>query len=211
MCSASKTAIFSQRRLQVDFQHSHNLASKTCKAYLSEGYSSDEDESFQGLRESKLAQQLMHESKASPIAYYQSLWGMKDVQLKFTPEALEVIANQACSQGAGHEGIGTILEKLFLTIKFDILGSDVVAVEINEDAVFGKERPVYLKRTNSNSNKKRASAFKQRGSLYSIDEEIFDMSSPKLAATKVRQSRRIQKMPSRLSDYDMGIVEQLEV
>jgi ATP-dependent protease Clp ATPase subunit len=41
-----------------------------------------------------LAQQLMSESKTSPIAYYQSLWGMKDVQLKFTPEALEVIANQ---------------------------------------------------------------------------------------------------------------------
>lgn len=150
----------------------------------------------------------MHESKTSPIAHYQSLWGMKDVQLKFTPEALEVIANQACSQGAGHEGIGTILEKLFLNIKFDILGSDIVAVEINEDAVYGKERPVYFKR--HNYNKKRATAFKQRGSLYSIDEEIFEM-PPKLTAPSVRQSRRIHRMPSRLSDYDLAIVEQLEV
>ena len=64
---------------------------------------------------------------------------MKDVTLKFTPEALEIIANQATLQNAGHAGIATILEKLFLNIKFDILGNgDIVSVEICEDAVLGK-------------------------------------------------------------------------
>ena len=64
----------------------------------SEGYSSDEDDSFQGLHECELAQQLMYESRTSPILRYQSLWGMKDVELKFQPEALEVIANQVSTE-----------------------------------------------------------------------------------------------------------------
>ena len=106
--------------------------------FFSDGYSSEEDDSFQGLVENKLAQQMLNDPKINPIAYYQNLWGMKDVTLKFTPEALEIIANQATLQNAGHAGIATILEKLFLNIKFDILGSDIVSVEICEDAVLGK-------------------------------------------------------------------------
>ena len=107
--------------------------------FYSDGYSSEEDDSFQGLVENKLAQQMLNDPKINPIAYYQNLWGMKDVTLKFTPEALEIIANQATLQNAGHAGIATILEKLFLNIKFDILGNgDIVSVEICEDAVLGK-------------------------------------------------------------------------
>ena len=51
------------------------------------------DDSFQGLKENKLAR-LMTEAENSPIPHYQMLWGMKDVDLKFNPEALEIIANQ---------------------------------------------------------------------------------------------------------------------
>ena len=51
------------------------------------------DDSFQGLKENKLAR-MVTEAENSPIPHYQTLWGMKDVDLKFNPEALEIIANQ---------------------------------------------------------------------------------------------------------------------
>jgi len=59
----------------------------------SDDWFDDCDDSFQGLKENKLAR-LVTEAENSPIRHYQTLWGMKDVDLKFTPEALEIIANQ---------------------------------------------------------------------------------------------------------------------
>merc|ERR1712014_428604 len=117
----------------------HSRRNSQMSVEYSEGYSSEDDESFEGLVENKLAQQMLNDSKINPIAHYQTLWGMNDVALKFTPEALEIITNQATQQNAGHAGIAAILEKLFLNIKFDILGSDIASVEINEDAVLGKK------------------------------------------------------------------------
>merc|ERR1719219_2632770 len=145
--------------------------SSSLSADQSEGYSSDEDDSFQGLRENKLAQQLLNDSRTSPISYYQSLWGMKDVQLKFTPEALEVIANKAASQNAGHEGVGIILEKLFLNLELDIVGSDITSVEINEDVVLGKKRPNYVRKLNNSLVHRKKSGKVQQSNLYAIDEE----------------------------------------
>jgi len=169
----------------------------------SDGYSSEEDDSFQGLVENKLAQQMLNDPKINPIAYYQNLWGMKDVTLKFTPEALEIIANQATLQNAGHAGIATILEKLFLNIKFDILGNgDIVSVEICEDAVLGKKRPIYHKR---NGRKKTPPL---STNLCAIQED-------KILEGYVNKIQKVHRtripIPSRLTDYDMAILESIEV
>lgn len=67
--------------------------SSTASSDWSDGWSDDGDDSFQGLKENKLAK-LVTEAENSPIRHYQTLWGMKDVDLKFTPEALEIVANQ---------------------------------------------------------------------------------------------------------------------
>ena len=145
-----------------------------------------------------MAQQLLHDSKTSPIAYYQSLWGMKDVQLKFTPEALEIIANQATIQNAGHDGIATILEKLFINIKFDILGCDVTAVDINEDVVLGKKRPNYHFKTNKLNRKK--SLKKISGNLCAISEEYaVEFCRPKI------------RLPNTLTDYERAISNEIEI
>ncbi len=53
----------------------------------------DDDDSFEGIRPNKMAQMLI-EANNSPIPRAQSLWGMKDVEIKITPEALEIISNQ---------------------------------------------------------------------------------------------------------------------
>jgi hypothetical protein len=96
------------------------------------------------------------------------------------------------SQQAGKDGVATILEKLFLTIKFDILGTDIVAVEITEDFVLGKSSPIYhhaSKRRTCTVNRNQHRQNSHQG-LYSILEE--GSSSP-------------------LSDYDQGILDQIEM
>lgn len=186
-----------------------------------EGYSSEDDESYEGLRENKLAQSLLSSDSASnPINYYQSLWGMKDVQLKFTPEALEVIANQATIQNAGEDGIDIILEKLFLSLKFDMLGSDIIAIEINEDVVLGKKRPNYIRKPPPKMKTKtlsRKSSLSACGFLSAIDEELTadDNAAAGVKTMNKRYQNRRQVpgrcLPSRLTDYEMAIVEQLEI
>ena len=169
--------------------------------FSSEGYiSSDEDDSFEGLRENKLAQQLLYDSKTSPIAYYQSLWGMKDVQLKFTPEALEIIANQATIQNAGQDGVATILEKLFINIKFDILGCDVYAVDINEDVVLGKKRPIYHLKKPKKIRNHFQNNIRKMGHLCAISEE----NSMEFCRPKIR-------LPTTLTDYERAISNEIEI
>ena len=96
------------------------------------------------------------------------------------------------SQQAGRDGVARILEKLFLTIKFDILGTDIVAVEITEDFVLGKSSPIYhhaSKRRICTVNRNQQKHNNQHG-LYSILEE---------------------GSSSSLSDYEQGILEQIEM
>lgn len=151
-----------------------------------------------------MAQQLLYDSKTSPIAYYQSLWGMKDVQLKFTPEALEIIANQATIQNAGQDGVATILEKLFINIKFDILGCDVYAVDINEDVVLGKKRPIYhLKKTRKKSMHHHfQNNIRKMGHLCAISEE--NSGSMEFCRPKIR-------LPTTLTDYERAISNEIEI
>ena len=183
----------------------------------SEGYSSDEeeDDSYEGLKENKLAENFINDSSINPnnpIAYYQSLWGMKDVQLKFTPEALEVIANQATLQNAGQEGIGTILEKLFLNLKFD-MPHDITIVEITEDVILGKKPPNYVRKC----GKKKISRMPLL--LSAIDEEgteDFCLSSGNGIdisgnGSEYQYRPKIIRLPSRLTDYDMAIWDQVEI
>jgi len=150
-----------------------------------------------------MAQAFFNDANLNPMAHYQSLWGMQDVQLKFTPEAMEIISIQAESQNAGNDGIAIILEKLFLNLKFDMLGmNDVTAIEITEDVIFGKKRPNYIRR----SGKKRSLTKKGVVLLSSIDEEVTeDYGRGRL---KFRQRVRL---PSRMTDYDLAVVDQLEI
>ena len=154
---------------------------------------------------------MLNDPKINPIAYYQSLWGMKDVTLKFTPEALEIISNQATIQNAGHAGIATILEKLFLNIEFDIVGTDIVSVEINEDAVLGKKRPIYHKRLNINGRKKSPPSSNLCAILEEPVQACLEDKNFKIQKSKIHTRPLRIAIPSRLTEYDMSIVESIEV
>ena len=70
---------------------------------------------------------------------------MDDVQLKFTPEALVAIAQQALKHKAGARGLRSILETAMLEIMYEIPSEDsVTEVIINEEVILNKEKPLVL-------------------------------------------------------------------
>merc|ERR1719266_732386 len=89
---------------------------------------------FHSLNESMLVR-ILTEPKNALVPQYQMLFGMDKVDLTFTDGALKVIARKAISKKTGARGLRAILEKLLLDAMFEIPGSDIISVEVTEDAV----------------------------------------------------------------------------
>jgi hypothetical protein len=140
--------------------------------YDDDGYGEDEDffdnESLEDEEAKQLTKLLevcdadLHEAN-SKFSACQKMWGMKDIKFEFADGALEMIAYQALCQQTGDDGISNIIEKLFMTIKFDIpgpqQGKKVSKIEITEDSVMGKARPIYSYETSLNRRASLESAY----------------------------------------------------
>jgi len=97
---------------------------------------------FHSLNEGMLVR-ILTEPKNALIPQYQMLFGMDKVDLTFTEDALRAISRKAISKKTGARGLRAILEKLLLDAMFEIPGSEIVSVEVTEDAVNGISPPVY--------------------------------------------------------------------
>jgi len=97
---------------------------------------------FHSLNESMLVR-ILTEPKNALIPQYQMLFGMDKVDLTFNEDALRAISRKAISKKTGARGLRAILEKLLLDAMFEIPGSDIVRVEVTEDAVNGKAAPIF--------------------------------------------------------------------
>ena len=168
----------------------------------------------------------------NPIEHYKSIWGMKDIELKFSPEALEVIANQATMQNAGQEGMHCILEKLFLNLKFD-MPPDITTVEISEDVIMGRAPPNYQRKCGTRKVSKKllltaidedeetdenfitGSGFTGNGNGVSGNgNNRYSGSRRNGYSEGSRNDKHCRpkiRLPSRLSDYDMAIWDQMEI
>ncbi|MEE2757380.1 MAG: ATP-dependent Clp protease ATP-binding subunit ClpX [Myxococcota bacterium] len=88
---------------------------------------------------------ILTEPKNALVKQYKRLFDMDDVQLKFTPEALTAIAQQALRHKAGARGLRSILETAMLEIMYEIPSEDsVTEVIINEEVILNKEKPLVL-------------------------------------------------------------------
>ena len=88
---------------------------------------------------------ILTEPKNALVKQYKRLFDMDDVQLKFTPEALTAIAQQALKHKAGARGLRSILETAMLEIMYEIPSEDSVKeVIINEEVILNKEKPLVL-------------------------------------------------------------------
>lgn len=86
---------------------------------------------------------ILTEPRNALVPQYQMLFGMDKVDLTFTAGALKCVARSAIKKKTGARGLRAILEKLLLDAMFDIPGSEIISVEVTEDAVMGKAPLMY--------------------------------------------------------------------
>ncbi|CAF5198309.1 unnamed protein product, partial [Rotaria magnacalcarata] len=67
------------------------------------------------------------------------------VQLDFTDGALRSIAKKALQRKTGARGLRSILESILLEPMFDIPESDIVGVQVDEEAVKINKCPEYIR------------------------------------------------------------------
>ncbi len=70
---------------------------------------------------------ILSEPKNALVKQYQRLFEMDGVELEFTDDALEAVADQAILRGTGARGLRAIMEEVLLPVMYDIPGRDDVA------------------------------------------------------------------------------------
>jgi ATP-dependent Clp protease ATP-binding subunit ClpX len=90
---------------------------------------------------------ILAEPKNSLIKQFRKMFEFEDVELDFTREALEAIADQALLRGTGARGLRAILEEVLLNTMYELPGrTDVSSVVIDADTVRTKVAPALVPR-----------------------------------------------------------------
>ncbi|MEO6158351.1 MAG: ATP-dependent Clp protease ATP-binding subunit ClpX [Ilumatobacteraceae bacterium] len=90
---------------------------------------------------------ILTEPKNSLVKQYAKVFEFEDVQLEFSQEALEAIADLALLRGTGARGLRAILEEVLLNTMYEVPGrSDVGSVLIDAETVRTKANPTLVPR-----------------------------------------------------------------
>ena len=85
---------------------------------------------------------ILQEPKNALVKQYKKLLEYDDVDLEFTPEALEAIADQAIARNIGARGLRAVMEGILTQIMYDIPSDPtIVKVTITRECVEGKGQP----------------------------------------------------------------------
>lgn len=86
---------------------------------------------------------VLKEPKNAILKQYQKLLALDEVDLEFTPDALEAIADKAIEKKTGARALRAILEDIMLDIMYEIPKDDNIGrVIINKDYIEGKGVPL---------------------------------------------------------------------
>lgn len=92
--------------------------------------------------------QILTEPKNSIVKQYQKLFALDNVELVFTPDALEAAAEEALRYKTGARGLRTIIETLLLDVMYEIPSrKDVKKCVITADIIRNRTRPILLTQT----------------------------------------------------------------
>ena len=103
-----------------------------------------------GNLESDALVRILSEPKNALVRQYKKIFGFEDVELTFTDEALEAVAELALERRIGARGLRSILEEVLLEVMYDIPGrEDVMTCVIDEDVVRNNQAPKLILRGES--------------------------------------------------------------
>ncbi|HUH69135.1 MAG TPA: ATP-dependent Clp protease ATP-binding subunit ClpX [Mycobacterium sp.] len=102
---------------------------------------------------------ILSEPKNALVKQYTRLFEMDGVELEFTQDALEAIADQAIHRGTGARGLRAIMEEVLLPVMYDIPSRDDVAkVVVTKETVQDNVLPTIVPRKPSRSERRDKSA-----------------------------------------------------
>lgn len=95
---------------------------------------------------------ILTEPKNSLVKQYKKLFALDGVDIEFTEDALESVANQAKEQKTGARGLRGIMENILNDLMFEVPSDETITkIIINQDVVDKKAEPII-----EHSNKKRS-------------------------------------------------------
>ena len=115
--------------------------------------------------------EILTEPKNALVKQYQKLFELDDVDLEFSPDALEVVADLAIKRGTGARGLRAIMEETLLGVMYEIPSKpDVAKVIITPQAVLKEAAPTLVNRP-AGGPKRLSKAEKGDKSVKSSDEK----------------------------------------
>jgi ATP-dependent Clp protease ATP-binding subunit ClpX len=91
--------------------------------------------------------QVLVEPKNALVRQYERLFGLDNVELEITEDALRAVAELAHLRGTGARGLRAIMEEVLLNVMYDVPSrSDIEKVVINRDTVLENVNPTLVPR-----------------------------------------------------------------
>jgi len=98
---------------------------------------------------------ILTEPKNAIVKQYKKLFELDEVELEFTPEAVEVIARKSFERKTGARGLRSIMEAVMMDVMYTIPSDDTIAkCIITKESVEGTEAPIIQYRTETIVDKK---------------------------------------------------------
>jgi ATP-dependent Clp protease ATP-binding subunit ClpX len=93
--------------------------------------------------------QILTEPKNALVKQYERLFHLDDVELEFSPDSLDAIAELALKRGIGARGLRAIMESVLLSVMYDVPSrADVAKVIITKECIEDGSEPTFINRTN---------------------------------------------------------------
>jgi ATP-dependent Clp protease ATP-binding subunit ClpX len=90
---------------------------------------------------------ILTEPKNALIKQYERLFGLEDVKLVFTEDALRAIARKAMKRGTGARGLRSICEHILLDTMYELPGStDIEEVVVTAETIENESGPTIVRR-----------------------------------------------------------------
>ena len=103
--------------------------------------------------------QILSEPKNALVKQYQRFFELEDVELEFTPDALDAVADQALLRGTGARGLRAILEEVLLNVMYDLPSrDDIERCVIDATVVLDKVNPTLVPRGEERQQRPRRAA-----------------------------------------------------
>jgi ATP-dependent Clp protease ATP-binding subunit ClpX len=90
---------------------------------------------------------ILLEPRNALVKQFRKFFEFEDVELEFTDDALEAVADQALLRGTGARGLRAIVEEVLLNVMYDLPGrTDVGKCVIDRKVVLEKVNPTLVPR-----------------------------------------------------------------